>query len=118
MELVVGIDISKARLDVFCLASGRRCAVANDAAGVAELAGWLEPGSLMVMEASGGYKRLVHRLLAERGMKAAVVNALRVRQFAKASGLLAKTDRLDAAVIARYGAFAQPVPTPVRAGTL
>ena len=116
MDLVVGIDISKARLDVFCLASGRRCAVANDAAGVAELAGWLEPGSLVVMEASGGYERLVHRLLAERGLKAAVVNALRVRQFAKAAGLLAKTDRLDAAVIARYGAFAKPVPTPVRAG--
>src|SRR6478736_4727564 len=101
MDLVVGIDISKARLDVFCLASGRRCAVAN-------LAGWLEPGSLVVMEASGGYERLVHRLLAERGLKAAVVNALRVRQFAKASGLLAKTDRLDAMVIARYGAFAKP----------
>ena len=89
---------------------GQRCA------GVAELAGWLEPGSLVVMEASGGYERLVHRLLAERGIKAAVVNALRVRQFAKAAGLLAKTDRLDAAVIARYGAFAKPAPTPVRAG--
>ncbi len=116
MDLVVGIDISKARLDVFCLASGRRCAVANDAAGVAELAGWLAPGSLVVMEASGGYERLVHRLLAERGIQAAVVNALRVRQFAKATGLLAKTDRLDAAAIARYGAFARPAPTPVRAG--
>lgn len=116
MDRVVGIDISKARLDVFCLVSGRRCAVANDAAGVAELAGWLEPGSLVVMEASGGYERLVHRLLAERGIQAAVVNALRVRQFAKAAGLLAKTDRLDAAAIARYGAFARPAPTPVRSG--
>src|SRR6478735_893055 len=116
MDLVVGIDISKARLDVFCLASGRRCAVANDMVGVAELAAWLEPGSLVMMEASGGYERLVHRLLAERGIEAAVVNALWVRQFAKAAGLLAKTDRLDAAVIARYGAFAKPMPTPVRAG--
>lgn len=116
MDRVVGIDVSKARLDVFCLASGRRLAVANDAAGVAALAGWLEPGSLVVMEASGGYERLAHRLLAEHGIQAAVVNALRVRQFAKASGLLAKTDRLDAAVIARYGAFAQPAATPVRAG--
>ena len=116
MDRIVGVDISKARLDVFCLASERRCAVANDAAGVAELVAWLQPGSLVVMEASGGYERLVHRLLAERGIKAAVVNALRVRQFAKASGLLAKTDRLDAAVIARYGAFAKPAPTPVRAG--
>ena len=68
------------------------------------------------MEASGGYERLAHRLLTELGRKTAVVNALRVRQFAKASGLLAKTDRLDAAVIARYGAFAKPAPTLVRAG--
>ena len=116
MNQVVGIDISKARLDVCCSASGRRVAVDNDAEGIAELASWLEPGSLVVMEASGGCERLVHRLLAERGVKVAVVNALRVRQFAKASGLLAKTDRLDAAVIARYGAFAKPAPTPMRAG--
>ncbi len=116
MDRVVGVDISKAQLDVFCLASGRRLAVRNEAAGVAELVAWLEPGSLVVMEASGGYERRAHRLLIERGIKACVVNALRVRQFAKASGLLAKTDRLDAAVIARYGAFAKPVPTPVRAG--
>lgn len=116
MNQVVGIDISKARLDAFCLASGRRLAVANDAAGIGELALWLEPESLVVMEASGGYERLAHRLLVERGSKVAVANALRVRQFAKASGLLAKTDRLDAAVIARYGAFAKPAPTPVRAG--
>jgi transposase len=116
MSQVVGIDVSKARLDGFCLASGRRLAVANDARGIGELALWLEPESLVVMEASGGYERLAHRLLAERGSKVAVVNALRVRQFAKASGLLAKTDRLDAAVIARYGAFAKPAPTLVRAG--
>jgi transposase len=116
MGRIVGADIGKARLDAFCLGSGRRLAVANDDAGAAELARWLPAGSLVVMEASGGYERLVHRLLLERGVKAAVVNAQRVRQFAKGAGLLAKTDRLDAAVIARYGAFAQPAPTPVRAG--
>ena len=116
MRQVVGVDVSKARLDAFCLASGRRLAAANDAAGIAELAAWLDPASLVVMEASGGYERLAHRLLHERGVAVAVVNALRVRQFAKASGLLAKTDRLDAAAIARYGAFAKPAPTPVRAG--
>lgn len=115
MKDVVGVDISKARLDAYCLRRGCRLAVANDAAGIAELAAWLEPGALVVMEASGGYERQVHRLLSERDIKAAIVNALRVRQFAKASGLLAKTDRLDAAAIARYGAFAKPAPTPVRA---
>lgn len=116
MDRIVGVDIGKARLDLFCLASGRRLAVANHAEGIAGLAGWLEPGCRVVMEASGGYERLLHRLLTERGVEAAVVNPARVRHFAKASGLLAKTDRLDAAAIARYGAFAQPRPTPVRAG--
>jgi transposase len=117
MDRVVGIDVGKARLDAFCLRSTRRLAVSNDAAGIAELAAWLEPGSLVVMEASGGYERLAHRQLAEaHGFAVAVVNALRVRQFAKASGFLAKTDRLDAAVIARYGAFARPAPSPVRGG--
>jgi transposase len=91
-------------------------AAGNDAAGIAELAAWLEPASVAVMEASGGYERPAHRLLSERGLDIAVVNAARVRRFAKAGGLLAKTDRLDAAVIARYGAFAKPAPTPVRAG--
>ncbi|MFO1047103.1 MAG: IS110 family transposase [Geminicoccaceae bacterium] len=116
MRQVVGVDVSKARLDACDPAGERRLSVANDAEGIAELARWLGPDSLVVMEASGGYERLAHRLLTELGRKAAVVNALRVRQFAKASGLLAKTDRLDAAVIARYGAFARPAPTPVRAG--
>jgi transposase len=55
--------------------------------------------------------RLPHRLLSECGMRVAVVNAARVRDFARASGLLAKTDRLDAAVIAHYGAFARPAPS-------
>jgi transposase len=115
MDKVVGVDIGKARLDAFCLASGRRLTVGHDARGVAELAAWLEPGSLVVMEASGGYERRLHEALAERGIAAAVVNPARVRHFAKASGLLAKTDRLDAAAIARYGAFARPAPTPVPA---
>lgn len=116
MEQVAGIDVSKARLDAYDLAGERRLSVANDAQGIAELALWIKPESLVVMEASGGYERLAHRLLTQHGYKTAVVNALRVRQFAKASGLLAKTDRLDAAVIARYGAFAKPAPTLVRAG--
>jgi transposase len=118
MERVIGIDISKARLDVYRLEDGRRLAVGNDAAGIAALADQLGLGArdLLVMEASGGYERLPHRLLGERGMRVAVVNAARVRDFARASGLLAKTDRLDAAVIARYGAFARPAPTPLVTG--
>lgn len=116
MDRIVGIDVSKARLDAYCLERQRRLAVGNDATGIEQLVAWLTPGSLVVMEASGGYERLAHRLLTARGIKAAVVNPARVRHFAKASGVLAKTDRLDAAVIARYGAFARPAPTPVRDG--
>jgi transposase len=116
MDRIVGIDVSKARLDAYCLERQRRLAVGNDATGIEQLVAWLTPGSLVVMEASGGYERLAHRLLTARGIQAAVVNPARVRHFAKASGVLAKTDRLDAAVIARYGAFARPAPTPVRDG--
>jgi transposase len=113
MERVIGIDVSKARLDVSILENGRHLAVGNDAAGIAALADRLDLGApdLVIMEASGGYERLPHRLLSECGMRVAVVNAARVRDFARASGLLAKTDRLDAAVIAHYGAFARPAPS-------
>ena len=69
------------------------------------------------MEASGGYERAAQRLLSARDLAVAVVNAARVRAFARASGRLAKTDRVDAEVIARYGAFARPAATPLATGT-
>lgn len=118
MDRVIGIDVSKARLDVWCLEDGRRLAVGNDAAGIAALVEQLGfgPRDLVVMEASGGYERPPHRLLSAGGVRVAVVNAARVRDFARASGRLAKTDRIDAEVIARYGAFARPTPTPLVTG--
>jgi transposase len=118
MARVIGIDVSKVRLDVYSLEDGRRLAVGNDAAGIAALADQLGLGArdLLLMEASGGYERLGHRLLSERGLRVAIVNAARVRDFARASGRLAKTDRVDAAVIARYGAFARPAPSPLVTG--
>jgi transposase len=112
MDRVVGVDVSKSQLDAYDLGAGRRLRVGNDAAGVARLAAWASPGALVVMEASGGYERPAHRRLLERGLKVAIVNAKRVRDFARASGRLAKTDRVDAEVIARYGAFARPPATP------
>ncbi len=92
--------------------------MSNDEPGIAALVGQLGLGAsdLVVMEASGGYESGPQRLLGERGLRAAIVNAARVRDFARASGRLAKTDRVDALVIARYGAFARPVPTPLAAG--
>lgn len=112
MDRVVGVDVSKGQLDAYDLGAGRRLAVANDAAGIARLTAWASSGTLVVMEASGGYERLAHRHLLERGLKVAIVNAKRVRDCARASGRLAKTDRVDAEVIARYGAFARPPATP------
>jgi transposase len=93
MDRIVGIDVSKARLDAYCLERQRRLAVGNDATGIERLIAWLVPGSLVVMEASGGYERLAHRLLTESGIEVAIVNPARVRRFAKAGGVLAKTDR-------------------------
>ena len=118
MERVIGIDVSKMRLDVYSLEDGRRWAVDNDAAGIAALVDQLglSAQDLLVMAASGGYERLSHRLLSERGFRVAIVNPARVRDFARASGCLAKTDRIDAAVIARYGAFARPGSTPRATG--
>ena len=115
MERVIGIDVSKVRLDVYSLEDGRRLAVGNDAAGIAALADrlGLSARDLLVMEASGGYERRAHRHLSERGLRVAIGNAARVRDFAKASGRLAKTDRVDAEMIAHYGAFARPAPTPL-----
>jgi transposase len=108
MDRIIGVDVSKARLDACELETGRRLHVASDAAGIARLADWAGRNALVVMEASGGYERLAHRLLTARGLRAAIVNAKRVRDFARASGRLAKTDRVDAEVIARYGGFARP----------
>jgi transposase len=112
MDRMVGVDVSKGQLDAYELGAGRRLTVGNDAVGIARLVAWASPGTLVVMEASGGYERLAHRRLLEHGLKVAIVNAKRVRAFAKASGRLAKTDRVDAEVIAGYGAFARPPATP------
>lgn len=112
MDRAVGVDVSKGRLDAYDLGTGRRTTVANDAAGIGRLLAWASPEALVVMEASGGYERPAHRRLVEHGRPVAIVNAKRVRDFAKASGRLAKTDRVDAEVIARYGAFARPATTP------
>ena len=114
-QQVIGLEVSKAWLDGYWSASGRRLRVGNDAAGVRTLVRSLgdHAACLVVMEASGGYERTAHQELVAQGVLAAIVNPKRVRQFAKASGLLAKTDRVDAQVIARYGEVRRPAPTPI-----
>jgi transposase len=111
---IVGLDVSKAWLDGYLGSSGRRLRVGNDAAGIRELVRTLgdSAGCLVVMEASGGYERTAHRELLAQGVLAAIVNPKRVRDFARGMGLEAKTDRVDARLIARYGEVMRPAATP------
>jgi len=108
----VGIDVSKDRLDVAVLGERQEKQVNNTQKGIAELVQWmleLQP-ELIVVEATGGYQRAVVEALFWAGLAVAVVNPARVRQFARACGLLAKTDKLDAQVLAVFGQRIQPKP--------
>jgi transposase len=118
-NVFVGIDISKDRLDVHVRPLGSGFSVANDAAGHAALIARLKPlrTKRIVLEATGGYERALWIALSDAGLVAAVVNPRQVREFARASGRLAKTDRLDAAVIAHFAETFSPAgirnPDPV-----
>lgn len=100
----VGIDISKEWLDVAVYPSGEQWRVSNDEAGWRALRRRLQAiGARAIgIEASGGYEREVIRVLVQAGLPARNVNPWKLRQFAKAAGLLAKNDRLDAQAIARF----------------
>jgi len=111
----IGIDVSKATLDV-AVHDGPMQTVANDAAGIAALvAQWAPQAStrLVVLEATGVYHREVTAALAAAGIPVAVLNPRQVREFARSTGQRAKTDRLDAAILARFAAVLQPVPRPL-----
>ncbi|MER8377629.1 IS110 family transposase [Mesorhizobium sp. M1406] len=113
-KTLCGIDISKDWLDAHIEPIGMANRFANDAAGIADLAAWCQANGvdLVVMEASGGYERLAFLLLWEMGQPCGMANARSVRYFAEAMGFLEKTDRIDAAVIARYGQVKRLQPTP------
>jgi transposase len=102
-----GIDVSKHRLDVMLLPEGECASVRNDAAGWAKLVEQLRGFSIgaIGLEASGGYERGVMRALLAAGMSVRQVNPLKLRQFARASGVLAKNDPLDARMIASFVAI-------------
>jgi transposase len=112
MVAFVGIDVSKAHLDVCVRPSGELFRVANDEVGIAELVAKLALVSpaLTVLEATGGYEAPVAAALALAGVSLAVVNPRQVRDFAKATGKLAKTDALDAAVLAQFADVVRPEP--------
>jgi transposase len=117
----VGIDVSKDRLDVCLLPGGARFAVASTRDGLWMLVRQLGEvdEALVVLEATGGLQDEVATLLAELGHRVAVVNPRQVRDFARATGRLAKTDRIDAEVIAAFAAAVRPeariVPDAARA---
>lgn len=113
--VVAGVDVSKRWLDVYVLPSQERWRSANDAEGVDQLARRLArlDAGLVVCEATGGLERLVWAALEAAGLRLAVLNPRRVRRFAGAVGQLAKTDRQDAALLARCGQQLKPEPTPM-----
>jgi transposase len=106
----VGIDVSKDRLDGAVRPTGARWQVANDEVGIATLLDRVAAvtPALVVLEASGGYERPVAAALVAAGCAVAVVNPRHVRDFAKASGTLAKTDALDAQVLAHFAEAMRP----------
>src|SRR4029077_15264413 len=114
-KVFVGIDVSKDHLDVHTLPEGQSWRIANDETGCAQLSERLMGLSgpvLVVMEATNVFWRLAATALGSAGLSAAVVNPRQVRDFAKATGQLAKPDAIDAHVRAR---FAEAIKPPVRA---
>lgn len=109
--VVVGIDVSKATLDVFVLPSALTARFANEPAGLDALLLWLQPVApfLVVMEATGSYHTAAATLL-QAHFPLVVANPRDVRDFAKACGVLAKSDGLDAKVLARFGQAIEPQP--------
>ncbi len=109
----VGIDVAKAALDVFIGSAGAAFSVANDEVGIQELLRQLKPADFVILEATGGLEMPVASALAAAGIAVAIVNPRQVRDFARATGRLAKTDRLDAEVLARFGQAVRPEARPL-----
>lgn len=108
--MFVGVDVAKAELVVSVLPRGERFTVANDDRGVRTLAERLrvEVPTLIVLEATGGYELMAVAALAGATLPVVVVNPRQVRDFAKATGQLAKTDRIDADILARFADVVRP----------
>jgi transposase len=112
----IGIDVSKATLDIAVRPHGDTWQVANDATAVPALVtrlGALAP-TLIVLEATGGFEHAVVGALAAAGLPVIVANPRQVRDFGKATGQLAKTDRIDAALLALFGERVRPEPRPLK----
>lgn len=115
-ECFVGIDVSKAQLDVGVLPQEEFWSPANDDAGRAEVVARLREmaPTLIVLEATGGYEAVLAAHLAAAGLPVVVMNPRQVRDFAKACGKLAKTDRIDARLLALYAKMMRPDVRPLK----
>ena len=105
--------VAKAALDVFIGSDGAAFSVTNDEVGIRELLGQLKPTDFVILEATGGLETPVASALAAAGIAVAIVNPRQVRDFARATGRLAKTDALDAEVLARFGEAVRPQARPL-----
>jgi transposase len=115
MEQFVGIDVAKDRLDVHVRPGGEAFAVARDGNGLAMLVQRLQAlaPALVAMEATGGYETVVASAVGAAQLPLAVVNPRQIRDFARATGKLAKTDRIDAAAIAHFAEAVRPAARPI-----
>src|SRR6266487_821886 len=107
----VGVDVAKAHLDVAWAERSRR--FANGKSGWGALIKWIKQSALpvhLICEASGGYERGLLDAAEQNGIKLSLVQANRVRQYARAAGILAKTDQVDARVLCAFGSALQPKP--------
>ena len=109
-NIFIGIDVSKERLDIGSYPSGQCQSVTHDDASIQGLvAQWKElRPRLIVLEATGGFERRISRALVSAELRFTIVNPRHVRNFAKATGQLAKTDRMDALILARYAEAVRP----------
>ena len=111
-KIHIGIDVSKALLDVFNGDTASHHQFDNSTQGIKKLMSWVKKYKkdqiLFTLEATGGYEKLTAKMLAEKGFPVAVINPRIIRDFARASGKLAKTDKIDAKVIAAYAETMKP----------
>jgi transposase len=112
----IGLDIGKAAIEVAIEQRDEKHSITNDPAGLAALLRIVRktPNAHVVMEATGGYERLAHERLTRAGIPTSVVNPVEVRQFIRGLGQRAKTDTIDAAMLAVFGRRRQPDPTPAK----
>jgi transposase len=114
-HLFIGLDVAKDHLDGHARPSGENIVVAHDEAGLSQLVARLRAlrPTLVVLEATGGYEATVAATLASASLPVAVVHPCQIRDFARATGMLAKTDTLDARVIARFAEAVRPAVRPL-----